>query len=185
MDRDSASTEVEKLFDKWYPYLVRYGRRLCREQAVVEDCVQQVMLLFFRELRNGADIPNPKAWTLLVLRREILRFLRRERNHVVLEDHLASALAAEDHPGVPVELDSIDSFLSLLSPREAEVLLLRMNGLKYREIATTLRIGGNSVNRFLARAITKIRAWRNVAEADRGRIGTREPQPQQHRQVKR
>ena len=120
MDSDHASAEVEKLFDEWYSYLVRYGRRLCREQAVVEDCIQQVMLLLFRELRRGANVPNPKAWVLLVLRRELLRSLRRERIHVVMTEHPVSEPEAQDYEGVPVA--RVDSFLALLSPREAEVI---------------------------------------------------------------
>jgi len=184
MDLNSARAEVEKLFDEWYPHLVRYGKRLCREQANVEDCIQQVMLLFFRELRNDVVIPNPKAWTLVVLRREMIRLLRRQKAHVLFDDQWYSTLAAEEDQGVTVDVGNVDSFLSVLSPREAEVLLLRMNGLKYREIAGTLKIGANSVNRYLSRAITKIRAWRILAEDGASRTEYRETtQRQLDRQV--
>ena len=126
MDSDRASAEVEKIFDEWYPYLVRYGRRLCREHAAVEDCIQQVMLLLFRKLRRGGNVPNPKAWVLLVLRRELLRSLRRERIHVVMTKHPVSEPVAEDYESLPVA--RVDSFLALLSTREAEVLLRRRSG---------------------------------------------------------
>ena len=53
-------------------------------------------------------------------------------------------------------LAEIRSLLSVLSPREEEVLLLRLEALKYREIADQLGISINSVNTLLARALRKL-----------------------------
>ena len=50
----------------------------------------------------------------------------------------------------------IRSLLSVLTPREEEVLLLRLESLKYREIADQLGISINSVNTLLARALRKL-----------------------------
>jgi RNA polymerase sigma factor (sigma-70 family) len=47
--------------------------------------------------------------------------------------------------------------LCLLSRREEEVLLLRLEAMKYREIADQLGISMNSVNTILARALQKLR----------------------------
>jgi len=84
------------------------------------------VLLLFRKLRRGGNVPNPKAWVLLVLRRELLRSLRRERIHVVMTKHPVSEPVAEDYESLPVA--RVDSFLALLSTREAEVLLRRRSG---------------------------------------------------------
>src|SRR6185312_7297835 len=56
---------------------------------------------------------------------------------------------ARDHYGAPPGLD-------LLSAREEEVLLLRLQSLKYREIAERLGIGSKSVCTLLARALKKL-----------------------------
>jgi RNA polymerase sigma-70 factor (ECF subfamily) len=53
-------------------------------------------------------------------------------------------------------LADIRSLLSVLSPREEEVLLLRLEALKYREIAEQLGISMNSVNTLLARSLRKL-----------------------------
>ncbi len=50
----------------------------------------------------------------------------------------------------------VRDLLSVLSPREEEVLLLRLETLKYREIAEQLGISINSVNTLLARALRKL-----------------------------
>jgi RNA polymerase sigma factor (sigma-70 family) len=54
------------------------------------------------------------------------------------------------------ESTDIRNLLSVLSPREEEVLLLRLEALKYREIADQLGISMNSVNTLLARALRKL-----------------------------
>lgn len=56
---------------------------------------------------------------------------------------------------LPDMLD-IRRLLSVLTPREEEVLLLRLEALKYREIADQLGISVNSVNTLLARALRKL-----------------------------
>ena len=55
-----------------------------------------------------------------------------------------------------LKLGDIRDLLSVLSPREEEVLLLRLDALKYREIADQLGISMNSVNALLARALRNL-----------------------------
>lgn len=55
----------------------------------------------------------------------------------------------------PTTVD-VRSLLAVLSPREEEVLLLRLEAMKYREIADQLGISMNSVNTLLARALRKL-----------------------------
>ena len=52
---------------------------------------------------------------------------------------------------------------SRLAPREREVVLLRAQGLRYREIASQLGISSNSVGTLLLRAMRKMRAARAEA----------------------
>ena len=48
--------------------------------------------------------------------------------------------------------------LSILTPREEEVILLRLQSLKYREIGEQLGISSKSVCTLLARALKKLKA---------------------------
>ena len=156
MNQAQADLLLQKLFDEWYGSLVRYGLRLTRDRAVVEESVQQGMWLLYRELRAGNDIPNPKAWTLLVVKREIWRSLRKQKGQHPIEPNMLVVEGEACVQEAASELDLAD-FLVLLSERETEVILLRLESMKYQEIADTLGISPNSVNRFLARALAKIR----------------------------
>jgi DNA-binding CsgD family transcriptional regulator len=53
-------------------------------------------------------------------------------------------------------LGEATKLLSVLTSREQEVVMLRMEDMKYREIACALGISRNSVNTLLARALRKL-----------------------------
>ena len=91
---------------------------------------------------------NPKAWTMCVLRRTMNRKMQDRRLQEPL-DELEIAGEAVTEMSV---FANIRSLLRMLSPREEEVLLLRLEALKYREIADQLGISMNSVNTLVARA---------------------------------
>jgi RNA polymerase sigma factor (sigma-70 family) len=77
----------------------------------------------------------------------------RERFHYEQLDELE---VAQSWPEEAVGLSAIQQYLCLLSRREEEVLLLRLEAMKYREIADHLGISMNSVNTLLARALRKL-----------------------------
>ena len=104
---------------------------------------------------------------MLVLKRNLLREVRRTQKQVTLESEEGTRPLIVDAKTPSLDF-STTSFLTLLSPRESEVMLLRMQSLKYVEIAESLKISPNSVNRLLARAIGKMRAWRGLQESSAG-----------------
>jgi len=162
MEPDEANRIIQDLFHCWYGTLVRYGRRLCSDCSAVEDAAQESLLLLYRELREGTEVPNPRAWTLLVAKRTLGRFLKRRQRHVSIEDECGLLAGPPLSPDLTTETPSIEELFALLSPRETEVVLMRMQAMKYREIAKALEISPNTVNCLLARAIVKIRNWRQA-----------------------
>lgn len=158
MHRERAVALVQDLFGIWYSPLIRYGLRICSDRALVEDVLQETFLLLYRDLCKGNEIANPKAWTLLVMRRQLIRKLRSRTFEVPID--LDLPLAAEEATDTSPPLLADDPILADLSARETEVLLLRLQAMKYREIAQSLKISPNSVNTLLSRALEKIRRRR-------------------------
>jgi len=157
-----ASALAGSLFSGWYSSLVRYATRLtgCRDAA--EDLVQEVFLRLYRELRHDKTIRDPKSWTLCVLRHEIGRRIRVQIRENTFQ---TSVDALERFPAEPApydesshDADELTRLLAVLTPREEEVVLLRMASMKYREIAERLGITVSSVNTLLARALRKLQA---------------------------
>lgn len=136
--------------------LVRYACRLTNHTALAQDAVQDSFMQLYRALESGKEIHNPKGWTLCVVRREIGKQLRNYGLREVSYDGWRLAGPRAERPDLFLEYDEVAKILSQLSPREQEVMLLRMESLKYREIASELGISINSVATLLARALRKL-----------------------------
>jgi RNA polymerase sigma factor (sigma-70 family) len=152
VNENDATDLVTALFDSWYMSLVRYALRTTANYELAEDLAQETFMQLYQALRAGKDIEYPKAWTICVLRRAI----RRRMQDRTLYEPLDELEIAGDALNQLSSTVDIRNFLSVLSPREEEVLLLRLEALKYREIAEQLGIGMNSVNTLLARALRKL-----------------------------
>jgi RNA polymerase sigma factor (sigma-70 family) len=113
-------------------------------------------MALYADLRKGKKIVNPKAWVLAIVRNLAhKRYRDRERHGEILEptevmDTRRAPTAAH------YDLPDIKQMFAVLTPREAEVLRLRIQVLKYREIADQLRISDKTVATLLARALRKL-----------------------------
>src|SRR5262249_56227113 len=117
------------------------------------------------------ESPDGRAGMLVVVKGEIWSLLRKQRDRSPIEPE--TLVAKPDAPAEQFSNDAeLANFFVLLSDRETEVVLLRLESMKYREIADALGISPNSVNRFLARALTKIRNHR-LAGAGKRHPGSR------------
>ena len=158
--RAEASELVHLLFGCWYPTLVRLAFRATGSLEVSEDLVQETFMLLYRALRHGQKIDNPKGWTVCVVRRQVSKQMRKSRRdggiHESLDvlDTLPAGRVGPD--GAEWERDEAARLFSVLTQREEEVILLRMQAMKYREIGAHLGISPNSVNTMLARALRKL-----------------------------
>jgi RNA polymerase sigma-70 factor (ECF subfamily) len=155
VNENDASDLVTALYDRWYLSLVRYALRSTENYEIAEDLAQETFMQLYQALRVGKDIEHPKAWSLCVLRRAMNRQMN-ERSR--FEQPEGVEIASETPSDMPAffALADIRALLSVLSPREEEVLLLRLEAMKYREIAGQLGISMNSVNTLLARALRKL-----------------------------
>ena len=152
MNETDATALVTGLFDRWYTQLIRYVVGATGSSDFAEDLVQDVFMQLYQILRSGKDIEYPKAWTLCVLRRAVIRQVQ-ERSRF---EQLDGIEIAQNWLNEGTDASAIQNLLGLLSPREQEVLLLRLEAMKYREIADRLGISMNSVNTLLARALQKL-----------------------------
>jgi len=154
LTRDEAARVVSALFDGWYDSMVRYASRLTGSVCDAEEAVQEAFLHLFHELCAGTHIDNPRAWTFCVVKRGAARKVEHhQKREVPLGD--ADLFVA---PCLPSGVDDADlhRLLAVLTPREVEVVMLRLECMKYREIAKVLGISSGTVNVLLARALRKL-----------------------------
>ena len=159
MNEHEALEAVGRLYETWYSTMVRYATRASGRVDTAKECVQEAFLLLYQRLRSGEQIDNPKAWTFAVVRRRVLLETRRESPLDSLDEsaELMERLAAPEQQHLEASLDEGSRLFAVLSQREEEVLLLRLQALKYREIADQLGIATQTVSVLLMRALKKLR----------------------------
>lgn len=156
MERQEAAEVCSSLFDSWGESLVRYAFQLTWSREAAEDLGQEAFMALYADLRNGKKIDNPKSWVLAIVRNLAHKRYRDNHRHGeileptdVMDTRCAPSLEVE-------ELPDIQQMFALLTPREAEVMRLRLQVLKYREIAEQLNVSDKTVAKLLARALRKI-----------------------------
>jgi RNA polymerase sigma-70 factor (ECF subfamily) len=131
--------------------------RLLGDRAQAEEVGADVFYkMASRPAPAGADLVS---WLYRVAMNAGLDALRsnsrrRRREHEAAGEsvRLAAAEGALDDLLRQERCARVRAVLSALKPRDAQLLLLRANGLAYREIAETLGIQAGSVGKLLARA---------------------------------
>jgi RNA polymerase sigma-70 factor (ECF subfamily) len=163
-----ADEEVLLLFDRHAVPLLRYVKSCGVRADESEDVVQEVFLALFRHLRLDRSRRNLAGWLFQVAHNLALKQRRRT------ERRAADSWDAEIHERIDRAANPetqllhrqrrlrMASVIRALPARDRRCLLLRAEGLRYREIARTLGMSLGAVAKSLARSMTRL------VNADRG-----------------
>ena len=130
-----------------------------RNSGDLEDIAQETFIRFFQARCNGENIASPKAWLYRVGRRLAIDFGRKAKP--VLLDEAGWRRVEADQAYRPEFGEEERSLRSsklpwhTLSPSEKECLLLRAEGLTFREVAEVMDVSISTAASYVARAIKK------------------------------
>lgn len=154
------------LFQAHFDRLFRYLDRLSGEPELAADLAQEA---FVRLYRRGSVPDHPEAWLITVAsnlfrnvkstRSRRRRLLTRARGEGVHSDPPHSP---GDASGAEASRRRVRAALDRLPERDRDLLLLRAEGYRYRDIAAALDLNEASVGTLLARAK---RAFREAYDA--------------------
>ncbi|MFN3324535.1 MAG: RNA polymerase sigma factor [Bryobacteraceae bacterium] len=158
----SIQSQVERLFldsrEDVYYYLLTLGL----SPGVAQETTQEVFLRLYSALRQGQEIENLRGWVFRVAHNLGLNTKSREKVWSPYDSELQFTAASKD--STPEErilqaerVRRVREAMAELSPKQRQVLHLRAEGMRYREIAETLGLSGSTVNEFLRRAMRKLR----------------------------
>jgi RNA polymerase sigma-70 factor (ECF subfamily) len=160
--QDQVSRLFEEARDDVYRYLLTLG--LHPPQA--QEAVQEVFLRLYTTLRKGDEIQNPRAWVFRVAHNLGLKIRARQHTEEPFDPDLGAQYAARTNTPEAdlIERERMLRFheaVSGLSEQQRRCLFLRMEGLRYPEIGSTLGISASAVGEFLRRAMVRLRKVRN------------------------
>jgi RNA polymerase sigma-70 factor (ECF subfamily) len=156
--QDRVAQLFEEARDDVYRYVLTLG--LYPPQA--QEVTQEVFLRLYVQLRKGVEIENPRAWIFRVAHNHGLQVRARQEAQPPF-DSGASVEIASREPGAEralLEQERMAHFhraIEELSEQQKRCLFLRMEGLRYPEIAAALGISASAVGEFLRRAVSRLR----------------------------
>lgn len=161
--------DINVLFDEVYPPLFRYCHRLTADTDVAEDVAQETFVRLL-ERRPGDSGDGLRPWMYRVATNLIRDRARQEANRSRI---LAGAPPRDPTPSPEgmverkEQIREVREVLNRLSFRDREILILRQEGLSYKEIAQILDVAPTSIGTLLARSLKRFAtAYRKEKEGN-------------------
>lgn len=153
--------DVDTLFRRLYPPLFRYLNRLTGEPDTAADIAQEA---FVRLLGRPMTEKDARPWLFTVatnLVRDGARQRTRRRRVMAASPTAVPGPRTSPRADETVErgegIERVRMALDHLSPRDRQMLLMRQEGFRYREIADVVGIAPTSVGTLLARALHRFK----------------------------
>ena len=165
---DRSSTEVAharacQLFEDCHGSVYRYVRSFGLAVGESEDLVQDVALALLRHVTRHPANDNLKGWIFRVAHNLALKHRAREQRRArvarlgaLVRSPIDRAPSVEDRLVAQARRGKLHAVLRALPERDRRCVVLRAEGLRYREIATTLGMSVGGVAKSLARALLRL-----------------------------
>jgi RNA polymerase sigma-70 factor (ECF subfamily) len=154
--------EVVALFDSYRSRLLAYVSAFGISSNDAEELVQEVFLALFCHLHMGKSRQNLPGWVFRVAHNLALKH-RRDGSALRLQVDAQEASTAHDNRLNPEEhllstrrRERLTSVVEALPEQDRLCLMLRAEGLRYREIARILGISLGSVSASLTRTLARL-----------------------------
>lgn len=153
MSTGEARFDLETIFHAQYERIARVVARVIRDPARAEELAVEVFLKWSRNPQAHGE--NAEGWLYRAAVRisldELRKQTRRSRYEGLFGIRRPSVTPEEIH-AAKQETHRVRLVLSALDQRQAEILLLRSDGLSYSELASTLELNPASIGTLLNRA---------------------------------
>ncbi len=156
--------ETDRLFREWRKPLERFLVCSGITSDGAPDIVQEVFLRLHQHVQAGGERDNLRAWVFRVAHNLAVNGQKR-KGHSPLNGVEEMPCADGDPERIFFKKDRfrrLHAAMKELSPVERECIVLRSEGLRYREIAAVLEIGTSTVADHLERALRKLEEKCNV-----------------------
>jgi RNA polymerase sigma-70 factor (ECF subfamily) len=163
--RVAVEEQITELFENQRDRIYRYLVTLIAEPGAAEEITQEVFLRLYEQLIKGRRVDNLRAWSYAVAHNLAIDFVRGQRLSTsgdevlwsqVAETRADGALNPEEQVLNSERLTCFRTSLESLPVQQRACLLLRAEGLRYREIAKVLGVGIPTVGESLRRAVVRL-----------------------------
>ncbi|MBQ4093886.1 MAG: RNA polymerase sigma factor [Oscillospiraceae bacterium] len=140
----------EELYEQYYKELVGYGIRMCADEELVQDLVQETFIRALMHAHTVEELSAAKqrAWLYRTFKNLFFDRFRR----AVLEKEYAQSLPPEYEEDAGIQRIETAALLQSIKPRERAIFQLRyLDGYSAEEIAKMMRLPPGTVRSILSR----------------------------------
>jgi RNA polymerase sigma factor (sigma-70 family) len=149
----------DEAFTLHHRAVFRAARSVVRDAALAEDVTQEVFLRLYRNLDSTPGEDLLRAWLLRVTMNVALNLLRGQSRATAREDEFAKRAEArewfteapEEEYERRAEIEEARRALDKIKEPMRSALLMKQQGLTYKEIATALSLNEANVGSLIAR----------------------------------
>lgn len=164
-ENETLEQKVTRIFQALRLPVYYYLMAFLGDAATADDLTQEVFLRLYEHLHRGRPVENVRLWVFRVAHN--LAFDERQRHQRLARldepawDEICArlpdpALNPEQRALQRERLERLGAALEWLSAQEQQCLLLRAEGLRYREIGEILGVATSTVGEYLQRALRKL-----------------------------
>lgn len=155
-----------RLYEKSVDELFRYAGRITRDEALIEDGIQDLYIKLWEKHRRLPLDAHPKAYLYTSIRNNLIRVMERHYNKYsdvdVDQMQLGEEESAEkdwiEGENEQFRSGSLKRALEELPDRQRELIYLKYQaGLSYEEIEEVMGITNQSLRNLMNRAMKKLR----------------------------
>jgi RNA polymerase sigma factor (sigma-70 family) len=154
-----------KLYRKYLRPLYNYGKKICTNNAFVEDCIQDLFVELWKNKAQLNATESPKYYLFKSLRRKIFRELSGNKLlfEVITEEYnFEITLSAETDLIYTQHLSEqqlhLQKALEALTKRQREAIFLRFyENLSYEEVASIMSLELRSTYNLISKAIDALK----------------------------
>jgi RNA polymerase sigma-70 factor (ECF subfamily) len=155
----AAPLSFDEAFTLHHRAVFRTARSLVRDVGLAEDVTQEVFLRLYKNLDSTPGDELLRPWLLRVTMNVALNTIRGHNRASAREDEFAKRAEAQGHWRAEpeeeyerrAEIEEARRALDKIKEPMRSCLLLKQQGLSYREIAETLSINEGNVGSLIAR----------------------------------
>ncbi|MFI1773036.1 RNA polymerase sigma factor [Thalassobellus citreus] len=150
------------LFNLYYDRLVAYIITYTHDKMSAEDVVQQAFINLWNDREKLDDIRSPKNYLYAIAYNRYIDSIKKKKKQtrlldVVYEKALRDRVE-DDNEALEKRIKKMNLIIDSLPPRCKEIIRMnKIDGIKYRDIASTLGISIKTVEAQMSIAFKKIR----------------------------
>jgi RNA polymerase sigma-70 factor (ECF subfamily) len=154
----------KKFFDAYYPGFINYSTSILKSKFMAEEIVSAVFINLWKNREDVTNIKNLNSYLYTTIKNRCYNVLRDQKTVLfdVFEDEVSKSRTELCNPEslfMDNELNQkIQQSINSLPPKSKMIFqMIKMDGLKYKEVAELLDISVKTVEVHMGRSVAKLR----------------------------